>query len=146
MNEDEKTCEQLSAYMDGELDADASQGIERAIQSDPKLAAELARLRATRELVRRLDRVEAPAGLADSVLQQAERRCLVASAPVRGRLPAPRWLRLPQRNTLTDTRGNDGFMAPHGSSARRSPCFPSEERRAVRRALGNLSQIATLLP
>jgi len=93
MNEDDKTCEQLSAYMDGELGADESKGLERAIQSDPKLAAELAQLRATRELVRRADRVAAPEGFVDSVLQQAERQCLVASAPIRGRSPALRWLR-----------------------------------------------------
>jgi len=76
--------EQLSAYLDGELAADARGAVERALEAHPELRAELHALRRTAALVRSMPREPAPAGLADRVVAAIE-----ADAPA----PAPprRW-------------------------------------------------------
>jgi anti-sigma factor RsiW len=66
-----KSREQLSAYLDGELSEADAAAVARALQADPQLAGDLSRLRAVRQLVASLPRESAPAGLASRVLGQA---------------------------------------------------------------------------
>ncbi|MDY7010145.1 MAG: hypothetical protein SVV80_05260 [Planctomycetota bacterium] len=70
----EKICEQLSAYLDGELSEDESRRIAEMVAGDPELSAELESLRAVRSLLRGLPPVHAPDGMADAVLKRTRRR------------------------------------------------------------------------
>lgn len=74
--------EQLSAYLDGELDENQARRVEEAVRGDTRLALELSKLRAARDLLRRLPREEAGEDFTARVLEQAERRQLVATTPV----------------------------------------------------------------
>ncbi len=77
MDERSQTMEQLSAYLDGELpEADAAK-VEHAIAADASLAAELAALKRTRDLVRRLPRKTSSPDFVANVLAHAERLRLV---------------------------------------------------------------------
>ena len=69
--------QQLSAYIDGELDASDVAAVEQALAREPELARELQQLKATRELLRRLPLEHAPDDFASRVLAQTERRHLV---------------------------------------------------------------------
>ena len=60
MNENEIIREQLSAYLDGELSDDDAGRVERAVEADKELAAELDGLRALRKLLRSLPIQRAP--------------------------------------------------------------------------------------
>jgi len=87
----DKIRQQLSAYMDGQLDAHAAAAVERALEADRELAAELERLRAVRNLVRALPQAKAPDDFVAHVLAQAERLHLVASDDAAK--PPINWLR-----------------------------------------------------
>ncbi|OPX24657.1 MAG: hypothetical protein B1H04_01670, partial [Planctomycetales bacterium 4484_123] len=73
----DKLRESLSAYLDGELSDAEARDLDAALARDPDLAAEMASLRAVRDLLGRLPRASAPAGLAGRVLAQAERERLL---------------------------------------------------------------------
>ena len=52
MSANRKTCEQLSAYLDGELSGADAKRVARAVAADGELQRELAELSATRDLIR----------------------------------------------------------------------------------------------
>jgi len=85
--------EQLSAYLDGELDDAAATAVEAACADDPAMAAELARLRAARDMVRHLPREKAPADFVSRVLAQAERLQLTTQPHTVRPVIKFRWLR-----------------------------------------------------
>jgi len=93
MSEQEKISEQLSAYLDGELDRGQARRVERALKSDASMATELDRLRATRELLGRLRRERAPEDFVARVLAQAERRQLMGRGDSHVSGGALRWVR-----------------------------------------------------
>jgi hypothetical protein len=68
----EDAREQLSAYLDGELDAAARGALEARLAEDAELRAELDGLRRTVELVQSLPQRPAPAGFADRVVAVLE--------------------------------------------------------------------------
>lgn len=70
--EQERIDEELSAYLDGELGEADARRVEQAVKADAALAAKLAGLGNVRELVRRLPRHKAPAGVARHVIALAE--------------------------------------------------------------------------
>jgi len=90
MTKRSRTSEQLSAYLDGELSDAERAGLEQALAKDAELAKELARLQATRALVRSLPREEAPADFTRAVVARLERQSLTPAAP--GGFRAARWL------------------------------------------------------
>ena len=91
MTNREHIQQQLSAYLDGELDAADASAVEQALAGEPELARELDQLKATRELLRRLPIEHAPEDFASRVLAQTERRSLVhPHAPARQGI---NWLR-----------------------------------------------------
>lgn len=59
----------LSAYLDGELPPEGRERVERALDRDPDLRAELRRLEKLRKVMLRHGRAEAPFGLAARVLE-----------------------------------------------------------------------------
>ena len=85
--------EQLSAYLDGELDDAAATAVEAACANDPAMAAELARLRAARDMVRHLPREKAPPDFVSRVLAQAERLQLTTQPHTVRPVIKFRWLR-----------------------------------------------------
>jgi len=96
MTQDENIHEQLSAYLDGELDDARSAAVVEAVEADANLAAELKRLRTMRELLHSLPRESAPDGFVDRVLAQAERRNLIGAGGADGGNAAPEpwmWVR-----------------------------------------------------
>jgi anti-sigma factor RsiW len=72
--------EQLSAYLDGELDAAASHQVEDALTRDPAAADMLKVLEDTRTLVQDLPLEAAPSGFLEEVMAEAERDALVGPA------------------------------------------------------------------
>jgi anti-sigma factor RsiW len=66
-------AETLHAYLDGELSPAEAALVERALEADPHLAAELRAMRAADEALSLLPGCEAPADLADRVLAAARR-------------------------------------------------------------------------
>ncbi len=93
MNAKENIREQLSAYLDGELDAAQAKLVEQTLANDAELAEELEALRATRELLRSTPQTKAPEGFVDRVLAEVEHRGQgAASAKASG--GAGRWLRV----------------------------------------------------
>ncbi len=90
----DKIRQQLSAYIDGELnDADASV-VESLINTRPDVARELQELIEVRESIRSLPRHRASEGFVDEVLAKAERLRLVATsdAPEETTLPWVRYI------------------------------------------------------
>ena len=77
MSQQQEIREQLSAYLDGELKGDQVRRVEQALSQDPALAAELAALRHTRELLRKLPRQHAGEDFAARLLDRAERMRLI---------------------------------------------------------------------
>ena len=75
-----KIYQQLSAYLDGELDEAARSQVESMIDQQPGLGDELRRLGRVRELVRSLPRQKVSDDFADEVLAKAERMRLVTSS------------------------------------------------------------------
>jgi len=91
MTNREHIQQQLSAYIDGELNAAELSAVEQALAGDPELAREMEQLKATREILRRLPIEHAPDDFAARVLAQTERRHLVhLHAPARQGI---NWLR-----------------------------------------------------
>lgn len=66
--------DQLSAYLDGELPAEAAEAVRRAIEADHVLADQYRQIRAVAELVRLLPRVSAPDWIAARLRAAARRR------------------------------------------------------------------------
>jgi negative regulator of sigma E activity len=81
MNEQENIGEQLSAYLDGELSDEQARRVEQALRDDPRLARELADLKAARDLVRSLPPHKAPEDFAATLMDKAERLRLMAPLP-----------------------------------------------------------------
>ena len=88
----DKLRESLSAYLDGELSDAEARDLDAALARDPDLAAEMASLRAVRDLLGRLPRASAPAGLAGRVLAQAERERLLSGPDEHAGPPVGGWL------------------------------------------------------
>ena len=74
MSNIEEISEQLSAYLDGELSGEETRRVEEMLADDPALSDELESLREVRQLLRSLPREQAPDGLIDAALAQAQRR------------------------------------------------------------------------
>ena len=77
MTKRNRTSEQLSAYLDGALSEADAAAMKKALADEPALARELASLRATRALVRRLPPEHAPEDFARRVVARLERRSLL---------------------------------------------------------------------
>ncbi len=77
MTDREYILQQLSAYLDGQLDGADTAAVERALAADAEVAREFAHLKAARELLRHLPVERAPEDFASRVLAKAERRHLV---------------------------------------------------------------------
>jgi hypothetical protein len=75
--ERQRIDEQLSAYLDGELDAAERAELEQRLAADPQAKAMLDELRLTVEAVRRLPRRPAPEGLGASLTTRIERSQLL---------------------------------------------------------------------
>ena len=71
---DEKLFEQLSAYVDGELDAAALAQVERALASDAELRRALAQLRKLDQAAATLPVPEMPAGAAEALWAEIAQR------------------------------------------------------------------------
>jgi negative regulator of sigma E activity len=74
MSNREEISEQLSAYLDGELSDKETRRVDEMLVDDPALSDELESLREVRQLLRSLPHEQAPDGLLDTVLAQAQRR------------------------------------------------------------------------
>ena len=61
--------EQLVAYLDGELDADASQRIDELLSTDPRVRQELSQLERTWDLLDRLPRAEVDQSFTQSTVE-----------------------------------------------------------------------------
>jgi len=83
--------EQLSAYLDGELDEPTRRAVDAALKAHPELRAELDALRRTVALVRSMPRRSAPSGFAERV--QAAIAQKAAGAVPLGRSARADWLR-----------------------------------------------------
>ena len=92
MNDRQDQFEQLSAYLDGELDAGAARRLEEALAGDEELQRELASLRETRRLLKRLGPQPAPEHFARDVLRKAERHHHLGRALPGGVLRSARWI------------------------------------------------------
>ena len=77
--------EQLSAYVDGELNAVEAAEVERMIAADPQAAALLETLRRTVETVRALPRRPAPDGMLDDLTSRIERAQLLGGSSEKAR-------------------------------------------------------------
>ncbi|NLF29628.1 MAG: hypothetical protein GX591_01930 [Planctomycetes bacterium] len=83
----------LSAYLDGQLTPEQAARVERALQTDPQLRAELKALDATRRLLGDLPRQKAPEGLLEAVMERAERERLLHAPEPTARSHPLRWVR-----------------------------------------------------
>ena len=86
--EQEAIREELSAYLDGELDEAGTRRVEQAVKADAQLATELDGLRSARGLVRQLPHHSAPAGVLENVIARAERESLLGGVGERSRRAA----------------------------------------------------------
>jgi len=93
MNEKERIREQLSAYLDAELNEGDAERVARAAEADPHVAAEIEQLKAVRHLVRSLPRERAPKDFVSDVLATVERDRLVATVAAEPSGGALRWVR-----------------------------------------------------
>ncbi|HUU59702.1 MAG TPA: hypothetical protein VMZ50_09165 [Phycisphaerae bacterium] len=93
MNEKERIREQLSAYLDAELNEGDAERVARAAEADPHVAAEIEQLSDVRRLVRSLPRERAPKGFVSDVLATVERGRLVETAAAEPSGGALRWVR-----------------------------------------------------
>ncbi len=87
----EKLYVQLSAYVDGELSPGQAQRMAKALETDADLRAEFHAIVATRNLLRRLPREQAPPSLLPEVMTRVEHRRLLQSPAPTTRGGAPRW-------------------------------------------------------
>jgi hypothetical protein len=90
----EQVQEHISAYLDGELTGDLSAAVRDHLQACPACRALRDDLRATAALLGRLPVLAAPAGLADDVQREIERRRLLAPDDQPAALPPERTLPL----------------------------------------------------
>ncbi|MDP9173134.1 MAG: hypothetical protein M3O30_04610 [Planctomycetota bacterium] len=84
----------LCAYIEGDLDEKGRVAIERHLQENPQHRKLIAELLATRDLVRELPRVKAPADVAESLRDQMERTFLLedpGSSPALRGASMARW-------------------------------------------------------
>lgn len=79
MNEKHDIRQDLSAYLDGQLDASRAEQVAEAVAVDERLARELSQLEATRRLVRQLPRRRPGEDFVSQVLAAAERRELMVA-------------------------------------------------------------------
>jgi len=93
MSEQERFRRQLSAYLDGELGQADAKRLEKALEADEELAAELEALRRLREMLRTLPRERAPSDFVTRVMEQAEKAHLVGRPAERTSPGALRWVR-----------------------------------------------------
>lgn len=84
----------LSAYLDGELDAERSAEIERALADDEQLAQAYEQLLETVESVRNLPTRSVDEDFADTVMATVERQQLLAGMDNLVDPPRPSWVRL----------------------------------------------------
>jgi len=89
----DKILEQLSAYIDGELTEPERKEVEKLIETDPHLAAELRNIQTVRNMLRDLPRQRPGEDFVSGVLSQAERRRLISSSPDQHAPGGMRWVR-----------------------------------------------------
>jgi len=93
MSDKDKTTEQLSAYLDGELSDADRRKLRRAMEADADLSKELRKLQAVRELLGKLPKEQAGDEFVAGVLGRAERRNLIGSSTAPQAPPRVRWVR-----------------------------------------------------
>ena len=71
MHEHKDICDDLSAFLDGQLPPERDRQVRQAVQADAALQAELAQLQAVRGLLRQMPRAEVPEGFGDRVMARA---------------------------------------------------------------------------
>ena len=99
MNGFEPNEERLSAYLDGELDGDALEQVERRLQSDDEFRRCLDDYRALRESIQQLPRHALGAEFAERVLKSIEVKNVCVETPP-FRPPSSLWAEhLPPRST-----------------------------------------------
>jgi anti-sigma factor RsiW len=81
MNRPQDIQEQLSAYVDGQLNDEEARQVEQAIGADQTLARDLAAIRATRDVLRAEQALSPPPDFVDRVLAEARRRNLIPAPP-----------------------------------------------------------------
>jgi hypothetical protein len=91
--EREKILPMLGGYLDGELSESDRRRVQHAVENDPVLAAELALLRKTRELLRGLPKEAAPGDFTARVLAGAERLQLTRPLHGQSKNTPLRWIR-----------------------------------------------------
>jgi len=94
MSDRQDQFEQLSAYLDGELDAESARRLEEALAADEELRQELAGLRDTRQLLQQVALQPAPAHFARDVLRKAERHHHLGRGLPGGVFRSVRWIPL----------------------------------------------------
>jgi len=86
------TVEALSAYLDGELDADAHQRVEHWLETDPQARLELRRLQQAWDLLERLPAVEVGPSFTHSTVAMIAVQSAAEMQP-ESRFMGGRWLR-----------------------------------------------------
>ena len=83
--------EQLSAYLDGELDADAREHVEALLARDPQARAELQRLECAWDLLDRLPRIELEPSFTQSTVEMIAVSVAGEVGEVQHPAPSRRW-------------------------------------------------------
>ena len=152
MTEREKICEQLSAYLDGELTAAEAQRVQQAVAENASLAGELTGLRYTRELLRRLPRAKAPGDFVERVLARTERLHLVQAEEGRSSDRWTVWFRhLATAAVLLIAAGVGivvGIAVRQSQQAMQAPGYPEVSARPETggEAAGRRTELATAAP
>ncbi len=92
-NRQNKSCLELSAFLDGELPPKETARLQEALATDDTLRRELAALKATRHALGQLPHEPAPEGLTDGVMAELERRRLLRTTHEVAHPQPLRWLR-----------------------------------------------------
>ncbi|MBI5723616.1 MAG: hypothetical protein HZA50_06640 [Planctomycetes bacterium] len=98
--------QQLSAWLDGELEPQETSRLQELLKTDPQVASELEGLRKVRQLVAGLPHVKAPQGLSQRIMAQARAAQSIRRVqPVRARTISLVWGRLAAAAAVVVTVG-----------------------------------------
>src|SRR5580658_8768643 len=103
--------EQLSAYLDGELDADARQQVEQLLARDPQARIELQRLERAWELLDGLPRIELEPSFTQTTVEMIAVRVADDVGEARGPTSRRRWSFLAVMGSLCLGAALAGFVA-----------------------------------
>jgi hypothetical protein len=103
-------CQDLSAWLDGELEQPRRQQVADALQADPALREELDELQTVRQMVRALPREKAPGDFVARVLAEAERGRLFGSHHARRESAFLRWARYASVAAVLLVAASVGFV------------------------------------